>query len=116
MKAEVTRARAIIMKDSCLLLIRRLKQGQEYFVLPGGKLENKETLEQGCLREIMEECGLRVEIIRELCRHEDMHKGKANMQAIFLCRYCGGTPILGGEEKEASTLDNLYQPVWVDIA
>jgi ADP-ribose pyrophosphatase YjhB (NUDIX family) len=34
------RAAAVIIKDGKILLMRRVKNGREYFVFPGGGIEN----------------------------------------------------------------------------
>ena len=38
-------ARGVIIKNNKILLIHRLKKGEEYFVLPGGGIEDGETPE-----------------------------------------------------------------------
>lgn len=38
-----TRAAGIIIKDGKILLMRRVKDGREYFVFPGGSIEKNET-------------------------------------------------------------------------
>lgn len=56
-------ARALIMQDNNILLLRKdgYEQG-ERFALPGGGQDLGETLEQALHRECMEEIGSRVEI------------------------------------------------------
>jgi ADP-ribose pyrophosphatase YjhB (NUDIX family) len=39
------RATAIIIENGKILLIKRIKSGMEYFVVPGGGVEEGETLE-----------------------------------------------------------------------
>jgi len=54
------RVSAIILKDDKILLIHRKKNGEEYWVFPGGGVEDTETPEQGIIREVKEETGLDV--------------------------------------------------------
>ena len=42
------------------------KDFQNYYTFPGGGLEEGETLEEGTIREIKEEFGINVKIIRKL--------------------------------------------------
>ena len=58
------------MKDGFVLMHRkhviRNKDYQEYYTFPGGHLEEFETLEEGVIREIKEEFGIHVSVIKKL--------------------------------------------------
>ena len=60
-------SRAIIIKDNKLVVLfrRRIRDGKvvEYYSLPGGGLEEGETLEENVLREVNEELGIEIKII-----------------------------------------------------
>jgi 8-oxo-dGTP diphosphatase len=59
-----TVAAVIEYSDGRILLIKRRGEPfNGYWALAGGKLEDGETSEEGCLREVKEETGLDVEII-----------------------------------------------------
>lgn len=61
----------LIEKDGKYLLGKRNKQNYlNFWVIPGGKVEWGETLEQAGIREIKEETGLDVEIIKLICWKE----------------------------------------------
>lgn len=49
------RLRLIIIKNNKILLTHMLEE--DYYYFTGGKLEFRETLGEGCRREIKEECG-----------------------------------------------------------
>lgn len=51
-------------EDKVLLCRRSIEPRRGYWTLPSGFLENGETLEQGALRETMEEAGADVSVIR----------------------------------------------------
>lgn len=61
---------------------------QDYYTFPGGGLEEGETLEEGTIREIKEELGIEVKVIKKLY---EMQSDKFNQKEIFyLCEYIGG--------------------------
>lgn len=61
---------AVIRKKGKILLAERRREDSESFVsgweFPGGKVESGETLEQALLREIYEELGIQIRILRQL--------------------------------------------------
>jgi 8-oxo-dGTP pyrophosphatase MutT (NUDIX family) len=56
------RAGVILIEDDQVALIERHRAGLEYYVFPGGGVEEGETVEQGAIREAMEELGIEVAI------------------------------------------------------
>ena len=60
----------------------------DYYTFPGGGKEGEETLEEGTIREIKEEFGIDVEIVKKLY---EMENGQQNKKEYFLlCKYLGG--------------------------
>jgi 8-oxo-dGTP diphosphatase len=96
---------AVIVDGNRVVLVRR---GQEplkgEWSLPGGALELGETLEQGILREVQEETGLRVEaisvveVLDRIVADEAAELNAGNARKIryhyvlidYLCRVVGG--------------------------
>ncbi len=60
----------------------------DYYTFPGGGQEENETLEDGTKREIKEELGIDVEVIKLLYQLEDKENQKD--EYFFLCKYIGG--------------------------
>ena len=61
---------------------------QNYYTFPGGGLEEGETEEEGTIREIKEELGINVKVIKKLY---EMNSEKFNQREIFfLCEYIDG--------------------------
>ncbi len=58
------RVAGILVRDQKILLVRHEKNGQSYFLLPGGGMEFGETAEQALIREFKEEVGLEIEVGR----------------------------------------------------
>lgn len=66
----------VIIENGKVLLNREKEEdgkGEEYFMLPGGQMDPGETPEEACKREVMEELGLEIEIIRKLQTVEAPH-------------------------------------------
>lgn len=75
MKTQVASG-PIIVEDGKILLNREKKEyGITNWLFPGGKLNNPdENLEDACKREIMEELGLEIKIIKKLKTLEMDHR------------------------------------------
>lgn len=61
---------------------------QEYYVFPGGGQEGNETFEEGTLREIKEEFGIDVKIIKKL--YEEYSEKFDQVTIYYLCEYVSG--------------------------
>ncbi|OGI71765.1 hypothetical protein A3J61_00030 [Candidatus Nomurabacteria bacterium RIFCSPHIGHO2_02_FULL_38_15] len=114
-KSKRIRAAAIIVNKNNILLIHRISHGKEYYVFPGGGVENGETIEQAVLREVQEEASLEVKI-EKLLYHQIYDDNTE--QFFYLCHYISGEPKLGdGNEarnmKESNA--NFYDPIWYEI-
>lgn len=55
------RVGAIIIKDESILLVKHEKEDEVYWLLPGGGVEEQETLHEALIREITEEVSLLIE-------------------------------------------------------
>ena len=68
--------------------VKKRKDIQEYYTFPGGGLEDGEELEEGTIREIKEEFGIDVEVVKLLytLESEKFHQ----KEYFFLCEYLGG--------------------------
>lgn len=108
------RLAAVIIDKEKLLLIHRKKEGREYWVFPGGGLEEKETYKEGIKREILEEAGLEIKPIKLLYK---LQGGDIkNFHLYYLCQLVkNGKLKFTGPEKEKNK-DQVYQPEWVLIS
>ena len=90
---ERTRVAGIIFIDGKIALMHRkdvLKRPEmpEYYTIPGGGLEEGETEEEGTKREIKEEFGIEVKIVKKLY---EMKSTKFNQKELYyLCEYVSG--------------------------
>lgn len=60
------RVTGILIEDEKLLLVNQKVNDSRNWSLPGGKLEQGETLEGGLIREMKEETGLDIEVVKLL--------------------------------------------------
>jgi len=109
------RARAIVIDGDRIALIERVRNGQRYYVFPGGGPHEGESLAEAAKREVYEETGLVVEIGDRVA--EDVYRGVPNI--FFLARVTGGNLGTGtGKELSAppDSPSGSYRPVWIAIA
>ncbi len=114
MNKKPTRVAGIVIKDSKVLLINRKKNNKEYYVFPGGSVEENETKEKALIRELNEETSVKVKIDRLVY----VHDYQTSQQFYYLCDYQGGRPQLAGgsiEKQRMKTKHDFYQPVWISI-
>lgn len=111
------RAVAVVIKDEQILLMHRFNRGQEYYVFPGGGVEEGETVEQAVLREAQEEMSIEIKINRLLYHHHIIGDLNDSDQYFYLCDYISGEPQLsaGNELDEHRKGENLYHPLWYPV-
>ena len=106
------RGSSVVIENNKVALIKRVRDGREYYVFPGGGIENKETPEQAAIRETFEELGIIIKIIELL--------GTINYngtQYYFLSETISGNFGSGkGEEfTNMSANRGTYEPVWIEL-
>ena len=107
-----TRVAGIILKDDEILLMHRVKNGDEYWVFPGGGLEDTDSSpEKGLIRELIEETTLTVTIKKLLYKHDYT----TSDGLYYFCDYVSGIPSLGDSielERMKAGKTDLYEPAW----
>lgn len=106
-----SRVSALVIKDNKILLIHRFKYGDEYWVIPGGGVEDKESLDEALKREVCEETGLDLISFELLGSNE--HEG--HIHYFYKCELTPGEPKIGGPELGNSSKDNIYLLEWISI-
>ncbi len=93
MSAETFRviARAIILTPDRRIVLVSASRTTGALVLPGGAVDEGETLPQAARREAREECGVEVTIDRAIWLSEfyDRRSARANLEVYFLARPAG---------------------------
>jgi 8-oxo-dGTP pyrophosphatase MutT (NUDIX family) len=111
------RAGIVLIQDNKVALIERHRAGLDYFVFPGGGVDEGESPEQAAIRETMEELGIQVAIKQKVA---EVQLGKRSRQVYFLVEQTGGEFGTGtGEEFTDSDPDHpqqgIYIPIWMSI-
>jgi ADP-ribose pyrophosphatase YjhB (NUDIX family) len=98
-----------------VLLMRRFKPERgEYFVVPGGSVEDAERFEDAAKRELEEETGVQFTLERQL--YESVNPLSGRVGHYFVARWNSGEPQLhhaSPEARERQTAQNRYAPTWV---
>ena len=97
-----------------ILLIHRWKNGEEYFVIPGGRAESGETAVQAAQREIQEELGW--SLSEKQLQPAFTFRNGQRLEIYFHATISHtSAPMIQGEESLRSHTQNIYQPEWLDI-
>ena len=109
------------------LLIKRSNYGQQYWTFPGGGIEDGETHEVACLRELFEESSVKGKIFRSLGTIQSMSiqqrtKGDILINEVFIVDHISGVPKLREDSSErrkelkgAEGGNQSYVPQWIAI-
>ena len=116
-------AKVLLVNENKILLnrCRWNRSGEVYYDLPGGGQHQYENLEETAVREVMEETGYRVEIVRfaalceEICTDEELREKYPEychrIISVFIAK------IVGGVKAEVREMDYQQEgSLWVDIA
>ena len=104
-------ARAVIVADGGLAAIERSRDGEQWFVLPGGGIEEGETPQDAAGRAVREELGLDLSVEASLAVVVHVRGGLHELQTYLWCELVG-EPFGRGKGFESS---DGYRPVWLDI-
>ena len=111
-----TRAGIVLIEVNKVALIERHRAGLDYFVFPGGGVDEGETPEQAAVREAMEELGIEVVVRQKVA---EIHFDTSDQVYFLVERVSGefGTGI--GEEFTDSDpndpSEGIYIPIWMPI-
>lgn len=116
-RIDNVRAAGIVVRDDSVLFMYRKKNEKEFYILPGGHLQEGEESIVTLEREIMEETSIKVKNIKPAFEFRDYIKD--NFDFYYLCEFESGEIKLGGEELLKNSPENVYDLMWVkfnDIA
>jgi mutator protein MutT len=112
-EAPIVGVGAVVIDGTKVLLVRRANEPLKgEWSLPGGALEVGETLQQGVVREVLEETGVTVapagvvEILDRIVRDEESGRVRYHYVLIdFVCRATAGSPRVGSDADEVRWVD-----------
>ena len=92
---------AIIKKDETLLFLKRNNPPvKDQWWFPGGRIKKGETLKQALFREIKEETGLKIEIIKFVGVYSRIFTSRHDITIVFLCNCLDSKVILNDEHSK----------------
>ncbi|EHR7861448.1 TPA: NUDIX domain-containing protein [Vibrio parahaemolyticus] len=96
-----------------IILIKRFKEGRDYWVFPGGGVEPEERLEQAIVREVFEETSLRIDNYQEI--FSIVNRGRK--EHFYLVNVQFFEPRLSSRSPEHATQSsiNRYELTWVKL-
>jgi ADP-ribose pyrophosphatase YjhB (NUDIX family) len=99
---------AVLQEADRILLVQEAKpQNRALWNLPGGHLEENETLQEGALREVFEETGLQVELAGLVGIYTSLRADYQAFRFVFAAPYPSGVAIAG---------DDILAVRWVTLA
>jgi len=106
------RVRAVIVENSKVLLIKRFKNTETYFVFPGGGVDDSEDEKMALIRECLEEVNAKVEV-GEVIFRQSVSQGE---ESFYLCKIVSGVVGVGsGQEYKNMQAENIYEPTWISL-
>ncbi|HEX9896207.1 MAG TPA: NUDIX hydrolase [Dehalococcoidales bacterium] len=98
---------ALILKERRMLLVKRSKEPSKgLWSIPGGRLELGETIEEAVKREVLEECGVQIDIVRildvmdNILRDDDGRISYHFVLIDVLANYLSGEPKAESDAEE----------------
>lgn len=108
-------ARGLVVTDKGLAVIFRRKineQGtKEYYVVPGGGINEGEDIIEGLKRELKEELDIEVEVNDLAFKVETDER----IEYFYNCKYISGDFKLNGEELDRMSESNYYEPTFIKL-
>jgi 8-oxo-dGTP diphosphatase len=111
------RAGVIVIRDGRIALIERVRDGRQYWLLPGGGTEPGETPAQAAQREAEEELGVPVRLgpLRVLVHHPQAD-GTMLLHWYFGADIATDTIMVTGPELEEPAESGSYTAVWLELS
>lgn len=106
------RSAVCLVNQDKILLIYRKKDNKEFYVVPGGTMEENETPEITAVRELKEEASIDVKLDKLLWTYGD----EISYCHYFLSSSFTGKVKFGGEELLRNCVTNQYELHWITFS
>lgn len=86
--------RCFLIKDN-KVVVTKYKEGNKkegYYEIPGGKIEERETLEQAAIREMKEKTGIKIKNLKYRGNMIIEYPNRIFDFEVFICNECEGKP------------------------
>ncbi|EIY9463326.1 NUDIX domain-containing protein [Vibrio vulnificus] len=113
MRKQRVSALIVNCKNAEILLIKRFKEGRNYWVFPGGGVESEERLEQAIVREVFEETSLRIDNYQEM--FSVVNRGRKEHFYLVNVQFFEPKLSLHSPERQAQNCNNRYELTWVKL-
>jgi ADP-ribose pyrophosphatase YjhB (NUDIX family) len=110
------RTGVLVLAGSRVALIERVRDGRQYWVIPGDRLESGETIEQAAKREGEEELGVAIRLgpLRVVLDHREADDSM--QRQWYFEAYVDDEGIrMAGPETDYPTARGTYTAVWVEL-
>src|ERR1035437_6382854 len=130
-KKTRVRAVALVVRGDEIIAIYRENYGEMYWTFPAGGVEDGESDEEACARELLEEASVVGRVIKKLATIESFARvnrpgypviGTKSVNEVFFVEYVSGEPALSPVSPEyqrvllgAAKGNQVYKPQWVPI-
>lgn len=88
-ETHIIRLSGVLIVDDKILLIKQNIRNRQWY-LPGGKLEKNETIEEGIIREMLEETGAEVQVEKMVCIADTDFENPAALHILLKVSMTGG--------------------------
>lgn len=110
------RVTGILIENDEILLVQQKVSDKRNWSLPGGRLERGETVQQGLVREMKEETGLDVKILRMLYVCDVEASEYTVLHITFLLKSAGGKITLPTNELDENPIHDVKFVPIVELA
>ena len=106
------RVTGVLVENNSILLVKQKLSSSRTWSLPGGRLEQGETLQEGLEREFWEETGLKVKVQELLYLCDVKSSAHKVVHVTLLVSRLGGTITLPTNEKDENPISDVrFVPV-----
>ncbi|MEM9775857.1 MAG: NUDIX domain-containing protein [Chloroflexota bacterium] len=110
---------AVAIKDDQVLMVKiTYGPNKEMWMIPGGYVDPGESLEEACIREVMEETGIEVRPVEIIGIRDGVRIKRSNLDSnlyiVFKVDYVSGNPVADEKEVEIAAFRSVPEVLAAD--